>query len=198
MSTSLRIAVADDEQDMREFFERMLPRYGHEVVVVAENGRELIDQCCALHPDLIITDFKMPEMDGIQASLKVFRERPAAVILVSAYCDATLIERGEVDHVMAYLVKPIGQADLEPAIAIAVQRFNEMQSLWKEAGELRQLLDDRRIVEVAKGILMNVVDVSEKDAFRRLQELAADTNQQLIDAAHAVLMLKKALRPAES
>lgn len=196
MSTSLRIAIADDEQDMRDFFERMLPRYGHRVVSVAENGRQLIEHCRELHPDLIITDIKMPEMDGIEASLEVFRECPTPVILVSAYHDPELIERAENNHVMAYLVKPIGQADLEPAIAVAVHRFNELQSLRKEAADLRQSLTGRKVIEQAKGILMSVAKVSEKDAFRRLQELAADKNQKLIDAAQSVLALEKALRPA--
>ena len=196
MKTNLRIAVADDEQDMRDFFERMLPRYGHQVVSVAENGHQLIEHCRELRPDLIITDIKMPDMDGIAASLEVFRECPTPVILVSAYHDPELIERAENNHVMAYLVKPIGQADLEPAIAVAIHRFSEMQGLRKEAADLRQTLADRKVIEQAKGILMSVAKVSEKDAFRRLQELAADKNQRLIDAAQSVLAMEKALRPA--
>jgi AmiR/NasT family two-component response regulator len=196
MSTSLRIAIADDEQDMRDFFERMLPRYGHRVVSVAENGRQLIEHCRELRPDLIITDIKMPDMDGIDASLEIFRECPTPVILVSAYHDPELIERAENNHIMAYLVKPIGHADLEPTIAVAIRRFNEMQALRKEAADLRHSLADRKVIEQAKGVLMSVAKVSEKDAFRRLQELAADKNQKLIDAAQSVLALEKALRPA--
>jgi response regulator NasT len=197
MSLALRIAVADDEQDMRDFFERMLPRYGHQVVSVAENGRQLIEHCREFRPDLIITDIKMPDMDGIEASLEIFRECPTPVVLVSAYHDAKLIERTENNHIMAYLVKPIGQADLEPAIAVAVHRFNEMQSLRKEAADLRQSLADRKVIEQAKGILMNVAKVSERDAFRRLQELAADKNQKLIEAAQSVVALEKTLRPGK-
>jgi response regulator NasT len=163
---------------------------------VAENGLQLIEHCRALGPDLVITDIKMPGMDGIEASLTVFRERPTPVILVSAYHDPQLIERAENNHVMAYLVKPIGHADLEPAIAVAVHRFNEMQALRKEAADLRQSLADRKVIEQAKGVLMSVAGITEKDAFRRLQELAADKNQKLIEAAQSVLALEKALRPA--
>jgi AmiR/NasT family two-component response regulator len=196
MSQRLRIAVADDEADMRDFFERMLPLCGHEVVSIAETGKELVEHCQTLHPDLVITDIKMPDMDGIDASTQICRDRPTPVILVSAYHDPQLVHRAEADHVMAYLVKPIGQSDLGPAIAVAISRFQELQALRKETGDLKQALADRKVIEQAKGILMNVTGVYEKDAYKRLQQLAADKNQKVIDAAHAVLAMEKALRPA--
>src|SRR5688572_19458606 len=118
MTKGLRIAVADDEADMRDFFEKVLPRCGHQVIAVAENGAQLVEHCRQLQPDLVITDIKMPEMDGIEASRQICQERPVPVILVSAYHDPVLIERAAGDHVLAYLVKPIGVADLQPAISI--------------------------------------------------------------------------------
>jgi response regulator NasT len=122
MSTPLRIAVADDEPDMRDYFRKCLKRLGHEVVAVAQNGRELVEMCRAVRPDLVITDVKMPELDGIDAAGEISRERPVPVILVSAYQDVALAERAEADHALGYLVKPIKQADLEAAIALAVRR----------------------------------------------------------------------------
>jgi len=198
MNESLRIAVADDEADMRDWFERILPTLGHQVVSVAENGRELVEHCRTLEPDLVITDVKMPEMDGIEASTVICRERPLPIILVSAYHDPELLRRAEADHVMAYLVKPIGQASLQPAIAVAVRRFAELQILRQETADLRQTLADRRVIEQAKGVLMKVVPgLDERGAFRRLQELASEKNQKLIDAAEGVLALEKVLRPPE-
>ena len=198
MNSSLRIAVADDEPDMRDFFEKMLPLCGHQVVSLAETGRELVKHCHDLKPDLVITDIKMPDMDGIEASVQICRERPLPVILVSAYHDPELIERAEADHVLAYLVKPIGKVDLQPAIALAVHRFGELQALRKETSDLRQALAERKVIEQAKGILMRVTNISEKDAFRRLQELAADKNQKLIDAANTIVSLDKTLRPGNA
>jgi response regulator NasT len=197
MTQALRIAVADDEADMRDWFERMLPLLGHHVVSVAENGRELVEHCRTLQPDLVITDIKMPDMDGIDAAVVICSERPVPIILVSAYHDSELIERAEAGHVLAYLVKPIGKASLGPAIALAMHRFTEMQALRKEAADLRQTLADRRVIEQAKGVLMKVTNIDERAAFRRLQEFASDKNQKLVDAAHAVLALEKALRPAQ-
>jgi AmiR/NasT family two-component response regulator len=195
MSGALRIAVADDESDMRDFFEKVLPRFGHQVVAVAENGAELVEHCRRVQPDLVITDIKMPELDGIEASCQICRDRPIPVILVSAYHDPALIARAEADHVQAYLVKPIGLADLQPAISIAVRRFTELQSLQIECKDLRQALADRKVIEQAKGLLMKLTGIDETEAFRRLQELAAERNEKLIDAAKCILAVEKALTP---
>ncbi len=193
MIAHLRIAVADDEPDMRDFFEKMLPRLGHQVVSVAETGRELIEHCRALRPDLVITDIKMPDMDGIEAAAAIYNETPLPVIVVSAFHDPEFIQRAELDHVLAYLVKPIKLADLEPSIALALRRFEQFQALHKEAADLRQALADRKIIEQAKGVLMKVAGIDEKDAFHRLQDLAADKNQKLVDAAQSILSVQKAL-----
>lgn len=137
MKSILRIAVADDEPDMRDYFQRMLTRLGHQVVVVAATGRELVELCRASMPDLIITDIKMPELDGIDAASTIYREHPVPIILVSAYHDGALIERAETDHVLAYLVKPIKKVDLEPTIALVMRRFKQLQALRKDVAELR-------------------------------------------------------------
>lgn len=141
MTNNLRIAIADDELDMREFLAKILPRFGHEVVAIAENGLQLVERCRQVQPDLVITDIKMPELDGIEASNQINRERPVPVILLSAYHDPMLIERAEQDHVSGYLVKPVSAADLQPTIAIAMKRFNEIQSLRTENAELRRQID---------------------------------------------------------
>jgi len=196
MTSGLRIVVADDEPEMRDFFEKVLPRFGHQVVAVAENGAQLIEHCRRLEPDLIITDIKMPVLDGIEASSQICRERAVPVILVSAYHDPELIVRAEADHVLAYLVKPIGLADLQPAIAIAVRRFAEFRALHKDCNDLRQALADRKIIERAKGLLMKLAGIDEKDAFQRLQQLASEKNQKLVDAAQSILAVEKALAPS--
>src|SRR6476646_9460984 len=195
MTTGLRIAVADDEPEMRDFFEKVLPRFGHQVVAVAENGAELVECCRQLKPDLIITDIKMPELDGIEACNQICREQAVPVILVSAYHDPALIARAEADHVLAYLVKPIGLADLQPAISIAVRRFAELKAVQKECKDLRQALSDRKVIEQAKGLLMKLAGIDEKDAFHRLQVLASEKNQKLIDAAQSILVVEKAIAP---
>lgn len=128
MTRSLRIAVADDEADMRDWLRLALKRMGHEVVVVAANGRELLEACVRTRPDLVITDIKMDDMDGLEAAAELYRLAPVPIILVSAHYDPDLIDRAVADHVLNYLIKPIRQADLEPAIALAVRRFEQLQN----------------------------------------------------------------------
>src|SRR6516165_8604518 len=197
MNQSLRIAVADDEPDMREYFQRLLPRLGHQVVAVAKTGRELVNQCANLKPDLVITDIKMPDMDGIDAAIQIYRHRPLPVILVSAYHDPELINRAGADHILAYLVKPIKHPDLEPAIGLAMRRFEQFQALRQEAADLRQALQDRKVIERAKGVLMKRARLDDQEAFRRLQRLASDKNRKLIEIAQMILVGEEAIQPPE-
>jgi response regulator NasT len=192
MTRSLRIAVADDEPDMQEYFRTILPELGFQVVAVAGNGRELVDACRRVKPNIAITDIRMPDMDGIEAASLIYREHPIPVILVSAYHDAEFIRRAEADHIQAYLVKPIKQADLEPAISLAVRRFEQFEALRKETVDLKQALEDRKTIEKAKGILMKKTGLDEADAFRRLQKLASDRNKKLIEIAQMLLLSEEA------
>jgi response regulator NasT len=194
MTQSLRIVVADDELDMRDYFQKSLARLGHHVVGVAQNGRQLVEECQAKKPDLVITDIKMPELDGIDAAVEIYRDRPVPVILVSAYHDTKLIERAEVDHILGYLVKPIKQADLEPVIGLAMRRFEQFEALRREAANLRQALEDRKLIERAKGMLMRRAALDEHAAFRRMQKVASEKNRKLVEIAQMILVAEETLQ----
>ena len=195
MTAALSIAVADDEPRMRDYYCSTLPLLGHQVVVVARDGCEMVEGCRNTRPDLIITDIKMPDMDGIDAVREICRGEPIPVILVSAYHDVELLDRAGREHILAYLVKPIKQADLEAAISVAMQRFEEFRALCKEAGELRGALEDRKVIERAKGILMKKTGLDEPEVFRRLQKLSRDQNQKMVEVARMILRADEAFRP---
>lgn len=195
MKQKLRISVAEDEPDMREFFKDVLPRLGHELVSVAEDGRRLVEDCLQLEPDLVITDLKMPEMDGLEAAEEIYRHRPVPIIIVSAYHDEEFIRKAEQSHVFAYLVKPIRMSSLGPAIAVAMRRFEEFLGLQRETEGLRQALEDRKIIERAKGILMQQAKISEEEAFVRLQRLASKNNRKLVEIARMIIETSDALKP---
>ena len=147
MMQSLRVVVADDEPQMVKFLEETLKRLGHQVVGKAASGQQLIESVLELKPDLLITDIKMPEMDGIEAVRQFCQTHPIPVVLVSAYHDSDLIQRAMSGHVMAYLVKPIKQADLETTIAVAIRRFKEFTGAPaaddRSAASTRRSQDDR-------------------------------------------------------
>ncbi len=195
MSASLRIAVSDDEPRMRDYYREILTLMGHQVICAAETGRELVVGCRQARPDLVITDIKMPDLDGIDAARQIGQGDPLPVILVSAYYDPELFQRASQEHILAYLVKPVKQADLEAAIFIAMQRFEQFQVLRKEAGELKQALEDRKTIERAKGVLMKKSGLDEPGAFHRLQKMARDHNQKLAVMARMILSAEEAFRP---
>ena len=196
MTASLNIAVADDEPRMREYYGEALPRMGHRVAFLASNGAELIQGCQTSRPDLILTDIKMPDVDGIDAVIAIGKGEPIPIILVSAYHDDDLLSRAKAGHIFGFLVKPIKQDDLKAAIVIAMQRFEEFKALRNEAGELRQALEDRKVIERAKGVLMKKAGLDEEEAFKRLRRIARDGNQKLVEVARMILKAEAAFEPA--
>jgi two-component system, response regulator PdtaR len=198
MTPALRIAVADDEPRMRDYYQDTLPLLGHRVTCAAPTGQDLVRCCRDARPDLVITDIKMPDMDGIDAIVELGREEPIPAILVSAYHDPELFERTKEGHVLAYLVKPIKQADLEAAITIAMQRFEQFRALRQEAGALRQALEDRKLIERAKGVLMKRAGLDEEGAFLRLQRLARESSQKMVEVARMILGAEAAFQPPET
>jgi response regulator NasT len=197
MDRTLRIIVADDERQARDFYEKVLPEIGHQVVFAAKSGSELVEQCQKLKPDLIITDIKMPDIDGLDASAQIYNHSPVPIILVSGFHDADLVARAQEQHILAYLVKPITQADMEVAISLAIRRFTEFEELRQETSNLRQALQDRKIIEKAKSILMRLGDLHEHDAFRRLQKLASRQNKKLVQVAEMIVTAEVAFDPVD-
>ena len=200
MTEPLRIIVADDEPDMLDFYQTMLTAQGHDVIATAENGMQLVTLALQYEPDLIITDIRMPKKDGLSAVRDITFQNPIAAIVVSAYTDDEYIEQAKQDCLLAYLVKPIRAADLSPAIALARQRFQEFQALQRQADNLRQSLEDRKIIERAKGILIDNCRLSEKEAFLRLRKLSNDRNEKLVNIARAIVSAEAAFEstPAAS
>ena len=182
----LRIAAADDEPNMREYLEQLLPRLGHQAVVVS-GGRQLIELCRASAPDLVLADVRMSDGDGLEAAAEINREREVPVILISGHHDAELRARASVPYVVGYLIKPIKQADLETAIDMAMARFGGLQALRRETAELRQSLEDRKVIERAKGVLMRRLRVDEGGAYLRLRKLSSHQNRRLIEVARETL-----------
>jgi response regulator NasT len=193
MKRSLRIVVADDEGEMREYLREILSHLGHEIVGAAADGRELIELCASQRPDLVISDVRMPELDGIEAATRLGGQTPIPIILVSAFHDSQTIARAEAEHILAYLVKPIKANNLVPAIGLVMRRFEQFQDLRREAATLKQALEDRKVIERAKGRLMQQAHLEESEAYRRLQHAARSMQKKLVDAAALYLSMDELL-----
>ncbi|MGE3779275.1 MAG: ANTAR domain-containing response regulator, partial [Pirellulaceae bacterium] len=183
--------------DMREFLDETLGRLGHRVVSVADTGQQLIEACRAEHPDLVITDIRMPELDGLDAAQAIYEIQPVPIIVITAHYDAEFIQRAQERHVLAFLVKPIDEEDLAPAIAIAQGRFDEFQALRQENQTLSQALQDRKIIERAKGLLMKQGQMDEAAAFKRLQKLARDQRKKMAEVAQMIVTALEAISPRD-
>ena len=186
--TKRRIVIADDEPVMRLDLQEMLENLGHEVVGQAGDGQSALDQARELRPDLVILDIKMPELDGVSVARTLTEERVAPVLLLTAYSDREFVDGARDAGVMGYIVKPFGEAQLVPAIEVALARFQEFHALEKELGDTREVLQTRKVVERAKGVLMDTAGIKEAEAFRRIQKLSMNSRKSMREVAEAILL----------
>ncbi|MFN8534362.1 MAG: response regulator [Dehalococcoidia bacterium] len=190
---SLRVVIADDEALRLLSLRQQLEGMGHQVVGEATTGEEAVLLARELKPDLIIMDIRMPVMDGIDAAKQITAERPVPIVLVTAYSEKSLAERAADAGIFAYLMKPVSEADLLPAIILATSRFDEFRELRTDIDDLREALEARKLIEQAKGILMNRRNLTEQEAFRRMQTQSQNENRKLVDIARAIIMADKML-----
>ena len=183
----LRIIAADDDPEIRSYYSQMLAHLGHDVVGIVSTGDQLVEQCRHLDPDLIITDIKMPDMEGVEAAHKIYQEKPHPIILVSGIYDPKVFERAMADQIVGYLIKPVTREGLREQIELVMERYAEFQILCEQATQFRQALRDRKIVERAKALLMRSTQMREADAFRRLQDVAQQHNQKIATAAQMIV-----------
>lgn len=189
----LRILIADDESIRLLSLRAQLTALGHQVVAEATTGAEAVALAQQTQPDLAILDIKMPVMDGIEAAERITQARPIPIILLTAYSESQLVERAARANISAYLMKPVAEEDLLPAITLALARFREFQALRQEVADLRETLEARKMIERAKGILMRRLNLSEEEAFRRLQRQSQDTNRKLAQVAEAIVLADQML-----
>ncbi len=166
--------------------ERQLRTLGHLVVGTAGTGRRAVEMARTLEPDLVLLDIAMPGLDGIRAAREMLAARPVPIVMVTGHADPELVERAAAAGVFTYLLKPVSQRNLDAAIQMARARFSELQALRQQVRDLTEALEIRKVVEQAKGILMKRLQVSEAEAFRRLQRRASAQRRSLQDVAEAV------------
>src|SRR5579871_3555216 len=183
-----RIVIADDESLIRMDLRQMLTGLGYLVVGEAADGQTAVNVTRETRPDVVIMDIKMPQLDGIEAARVLTAENIAPVVLLTAYSQRDLIEQAQAAGVINYLVKPFRDSELQPAIEVALARFAEFKILSAENADLKEHVEVRKLIERAKGVLMDQQGLKEADAFRRIQKLSMDSRKSMKDVAEAILL----------
>ena len=186
-----RIILAEDETVIRMDLKEELERQGYLVVGDVADGKSAVNLARELRPDLVVMDIRMPEMDGIAATEILTREKLGPVVLLTAFSDDELIERARNAGVVAYLTKPWRSSDLKPAIEIALSRFQEFQAMEKEVKDLKETLATRKVVEKAKGLLMQQQGLTEQEAFKRIQRASMNNRKTMREIAEAILLAEE-------
>ena len=181
----MKILVAEDEALIRLDLVEMLREAGYEVVAEASNGQEAINLNQKYNPDLAILDINMPIMDGLVAAETIVKSTP--VLMLTAFSQRELVERANAAGVMAYILKPFTINDLIPAIEIAASRYLQMNALAAEVSNLNERLETRKLIDRAKGILMQALNLSEPEAFSWIQRAAMDRRLSMKEVAMAVI-----------
>lgn len=182
------IAIVDDDASSRFVIRGFVEEAGLKVVAEGENGAEAVEICRTKRPDVVLMDINMPVKDGIEAAAEIGRECPTPVILLTARDDEATVKRAAGAGVMAYLVKPVREEELLPAIELAVSRFKEFRLLREENTELKSALAARKTIEKAKGLLMARESLSEGEAFSRIRKIAMDKRKSMAEIAEVIIL----------
>ena len=194
--SSLRLLIAEDEPTVAAALSDELTQMGHRVVGLAVNGAEAVALARDLRPEIVLMDIKMPDMDGLTAAGKIWAGDRIPTVILSAYATVDLITAAEDAGVFAYLLKPAAGDQIRAALDIAYRRCEDTADLRREVSDLRVALESRKLIERAKGILMDRLRFSEAEAYRRLQKQARDQNRKLADVAAAVISAEQTMFPA--
>lgn len=183
----LKAVIAEDEQLTRTIIRARLEKLGHTVVAEAGDGAQAIEAARIHKPDVIIMDIKMPVMDGIEAARSILSETPCAILFLSSFNEQELVEQATDTGALAYLMKPFRKEDLAPALEMAVRRFRQIKSQQREIDDLKETLETRKIIERAKGILMDRHHMSEEEAFKRIHFQARNQNKKMREIAQSII-----------
>jgi two-component system, response regulator PdtaR len=186
-AVTIRVVIAEDEAIIRLDLKESLEEEGYEVVGEAGRGDQAIELVRELRPDLVILDIKMPVVDGLTAARTIAAERICAVLMLTAFSQREIIEEARDAGALAYLVKPFQKNDLIPAIEVAIGRFRELQNLDGEVDSLGEQLETRKLIDRAKGILMDECGFKEQEAFTYVQRMAMSERSKMREIAERIV-----------
>ena len=184
---SIRVGIAEDEAIIRLDLRETLEEEGYEVIGEAGRGDVALDLIRELKPDLAILDVKMPGMDGLEVARMIGDEKICGVLVLTAFSQREIIEQARDAGALAYLVKPFQKSDLIPAIEVAIGRFRELQALNGQMEVLGEQLEARKVIDRAKGRLIDEFGLKEQEAFSFIQRTAMKDRSRMRDVAEKIL-----------
>lgn len=186
---SITAVIAEDESLIRMDLTEIMTELGYEVVATARDGEEAVQLVDEFRPDVVLLDVKMPRLDGVSAAEIISGFGSTAIIMVTAFSQPDLVERATAAGIMAFLVKPVSASDIGPAVSVAFKRFMELKDLEQQVGSVTSKLDERKLVDRAKGAIQTKYGLDESGAFRWLQKTAMDKRMSLTEVAQRVIDL---------
>ena len=183
-----KVVIVDDSVSSRANLSSALKRLGFEVVGEGSSGSEAIRLAQALKPDVLFLAVGLPDLDGLTTAAQILETHALPIIILSSHLNPEVIQRAKEAGVMAYLVKPLREEELLPAMELAISRFEEFNALRKENADLKRILEDRKLIERAKGILMEREKISEPQAFGRIQKASMNRRRSMAEIAQAILL----------
>jgi len=187
-SGRLRVVVVEDDDAIRLALKQSLTdSLPYEVIGEANSGPQMIEVVLDLKPDVVLFDVHLPGMDGLAALKHINEQQPVAAVAITADRDLAIVRRASEEQVLGLLIKPFEHHQLVPALELARARFEEMQELCRENVKLQQTLENRKLVERAKGVLMKRHRWGEAEAFRRLQRAAMNRRTTMAELARKVI-----------
>lgn len=184
---TIRVVIAEDEAIIRLDLRETLEEEGYQVVADCGRGDTAVDLVREHRPDLAVLDIKMPGMDGLEAARIINEERLCAVLVLTAFSQREVVEQARDAGALAYLVKPFQKSDLIPAIEVAIGRFRELQALSGEVDALGEQLEARKLIDRAKGLLIDQHRLTEQDAFAFIQRRAMSERTRMRDVAERII-----------
>jgi response regulator NasT len=183
-----KVMVVEDESILRMDIKEMLKEAGYEVVAEANSGDKAIELAALHKPDLIVMDVKMPKMNGIKASRIIYQAFEIPTLLLTAYSERDLVEEAKNAHILGYLVKPVSERDLIPAVEIALAQASRLKDMANEIKKMEEKFQDQKVIQRAKGILMDIYQVSEEQAFKMLRSYSMNQGKSMKKVADYILL----------
>ena len=191
--TNLRVLLAHSDEETIKVLKTALTDLGNEIVAVCKTGAGIVAKVTELRPDLVVTGVDMPDFDGVTALVETSRSVAIPSIVVTPKRSLEIVERALLDHVMAYIVEPVDLEEIKPTIYLVLRRFEQFEELQDEVASLKETLEQRKVIERAKGVLMRRSNVTEEEAFAKLRRMATDQRIKLVEAAKQVLAVDTAI-----